>query len=167
MVCAPLRMNIDAQGGCEVDISCLKSQTLSPFTLQTRHLIKISHNIYIIRVYLAFSWIPLVLTSNLTMLNHGFVILCIYYKKEKMAPRRGLEPPTCRLTAECSTIELSRNVFVWPWWATWQRPTLPQGLPCSTIGPVALNLRVRYGNECIRYGIITRLIEGLFLQNCT
>jgi hypothetical protein len=28
-----------------------------------------------------------------------------------MAPRRGLEPPTCRLTAECSTIELSRNVY--------------------------------------------------------
>ena len=25
-----------------------------------------------------------------------------------MAPRRGLEPPTYRLTAECSTIELSR-----------------------------------------------------------
>ena len=28
-----------------------------------------------------------------------------------MAPRRGLEPPTYRLTAECSTIELSRNVI--------------------------------------------------------
>jgi hypothetical protein len=40
--------------------------------------------------------------------------------------------------------------------ATWQRPTLPQSLPCSTIGPVALNHRVRYGNGCIHYGIITR-----------
>ena len=30
---------------------------------------------------------------------------------KKMAPRRGLEPPTYRLTAECSTIELSRNVI--------------------------------------------------------
>ena len=30
-----------------------------------------------------------------------------------MAPRRGLEPPTYRLTAECSTIELSRNVITY------------------------------------------------------
>ena len=29
-----------------------------------------------------------------------------------MAPRRGLEPPTYRLTAECSTIELSRNIVL-------------------------------------------------------
>ena len=28
-----------------------------------------------------------------------------------MAPRRGLEPPTYRLTAECSTIELPRNII--------------------------------------------------------
>ena len=28
-----------------------------------------------------------------------------------MAPRVGLEPTTYRLTAGCSTIELSRNVF--------------------------------------------------------
>ena len=28
-----------------------------------------------------------------------------------MAPRRGLEPPTYRLTAECSTIELPRNIL--------------------------------------------------------
>ena len=27
-----------------------------------------------------------------------------------MAPRVGLEPTTTRLTAECSTIELSRNI---------------------------------------------------------
>ena len=31
---------------------------------------------------------------------------------KKMAPRRGLEPPTYRLTAECSTIELSRNIVL-------------------------------------------------------
>ena len=30
-----------------------------------------------------------------------------------MAPRPGLEPGTVRLTAECSTIELSRNL---KWW---------------------------------------------------
>ena len=29
----------------------------------------------------------------------------------KKAPRVGLEPTTLRLTAECSTIELSRNIF--------------------------------------------------------
>ena len=29
-----------------------------------------------------------------------------------MAPRRGLEPPTYRLTAECSTIELPRNILL-------------------------------------------------------
>ena len=33
------------------------------------------------------------------------------FLNKKMAPRRGLEPPTYRLTAECSTIELSRNVI--------------------------------------------------------
>ena len=38
--------------------------------------------------------------------------LTIFLKRiKKMAPRRGLEPPTYRLTAECSTIELSRNVI--------------------------------------------------------
>ena len=30
--------------------------------------------------------------------------------KKKKAPRAGLEPATTRLTAECSTIELSRNM---------------------------------------------------------
>ena len=29
-----------------------------------------------------------------------------------LAPRRGLEPPAYRLTAECSTIELSRNISI-------------------------------------------------------
>ncbi len=41
-------------------------------------------------------------------------LICSYktlYNK-KVAPRRGLEPPTCRLTAECSTIELSRNIIL-------------------------------------------------------
>jgi hypothetical protein len=28
-----------------------------------------------------------------------------------MAPERGLEPPTYRLTAECSTIELLWNIY--------------------------------------------------------
>ena len=67
-----------------------------------------------------------------------------------MAPWRGLEPPTLRLTAECSTIELPRNIF------TWQLPTLPQGYPCSTIGTMKLNLPVRNGKECYLHVIVTR-----------
>ena len=30
---------------------------------------------------------------------------------KKITPRVGLEPTTLRLTAECSTIELSRNIL--------------------------------------------------------
>ena len=39
--------------------------------------------------------------------SHVFVSFLRYYK----TPRVGLEPTTLRLTAECSTIELSRNIF--------------------------------------------------------
>ena len=39
---------------------------------------------------------------------------------------------------------------------TWQRPTLPHGLPCSTIGAVELNCPVRNGKECFLYAIITK-----------
>ena len=35
----------------------------------------------------------------------------ILYSKSVLAPRRGLEPPTYRLTAECSTIELPRTMI--------------------------------------------------------
>ena len=69
-----------------------------------------------------------------------------------MAPRKGFEPSTYRLTAECSTVELSRII-------TWRQPTLPQGHPCSTIGALKLNLRVRYGNGCYLHAIITRFIR--------
>ena len=37
-----------------------------------------------------------------------------------------------------------------------QRPTLPQGCPCSTIGPGELNFRVRDGNGCDLSGIAAR-----------
>ena len=37
-----------------------------------------------------------------------------------------------------------------------QRPTLPQGCPCSTIGPEKLNFRVRDGNGCDLFGIAAR-----------
>ena len=39
---------------------------------------------------------------------------------------------------------------------TWQRPTLPHSLPCSTIGAIELNFPVRYGKECFLYAIITK-----------
>jgi hypothetical protein len=39
---------------------------------------------------------------------------------------------------------------------TRQRPTLPQGCPCSTIGPEKLNFRVRDGNGCDLFGIAAR-----------
>ena len=42
---------------------------------------------------------------------------------------------------------------------TWQRPTLPHSLPCSTIGAIELNFPVRYGKECFLYAIITRLLQ--------
>ena len=35
-------------------------------------------------------------------------VICNY--KKRVAPRVGLEPTTLRLTAECSTIELPRNI---------------------------------------------------------
>src|SRR5207249_11721069 len=37
-----------------------------------------------------------------------------------------------------------------------QRPTLPQGCPCSTIGPGELNFRLRDGNGCDLAGVATR-----------
>ena len=39
---------------------------------------------------------------------------------------------------------------------TRQRPTLPQSLPCSTIGPGGLYFRVRDGNGCYPSGIAAR-----------
>ena len=38
----------------------------------------------------------------------------------------------------------------------WRRPTLPGGLPPSTIGAGRLNFRVRNGNGCIPAAITTR-----------
>ena len=79
-----------------------------------------------------------------------------------MAPRRGLEPPTLRLTAECSTIELPRNILfleeVLSFFKeiNWQLPTLPASHPASTISVAGLNLRVRNGNGCIPCAIATK-----------
>jgi hypothetical protein len=41
-----------------------------------------------------------------------------------------------------------------------QRPTLPQSLPCSTIGPGGLYFRVRDGNGCDPSGIAARKLEA-------
>ena len=59
----------------------------------------------------------------------------------QMAPQVGLEPTTLRLTAECSAIELLRNIGMR------QRPTLPGRLQPSTIGVLRLNFCVRNGNR--------------------
>ncbi len=41
----------------------------------------------------------------------------------------------------------------------WQRPTLTGGQPPTTIGAEELNFRVRYGNGCGLFAIITRHIK--------
>ena len=54
-----------------------------------------------------------------------------------MAPRVGFEPTTLRLTAGCSTAELTRNI-------KWQQPILPVGCPTSTFGAAELNFCVAF-----------------------
>lgn len=60
-----------------------------------------------------------------TVSHNSFQLLCLSRMVQSMysssstpvltlAPRRGLEPPTYRLTAECSTIELSRIIVTPP-----------------------------------------------------
>ena len=75
-----------------------------------------------------------------------------------MAPQVGLEPTTNRLTADCSTTELLRNNICL---AT---SYSHRGKPPTTIGAEELNFRVRYGNGCDLFAIITRLI---ILDNIT
>ena len=43
----------------------------------------------------------------------------------------------------------------------WRRPTLPQGLPSSTIGAVELNCRVRNGIGCNLHAMTTRIGHNL------
>ena len=73
-----------------------------------------------------------------------------------MAPRVGFEPTTLRLTAECSTAELSRNKNL-------GSDLLSQGMTPSTISAVGLNLCVRYGNWCFPYAIATEKSFSLVL----
>jgi hypothetical protein len=77
---------------------------------------------------------------------------------EAMAPQAGFEPATDRLTADSSTTELLRN-------NAWQRPTLTGGDPPTTIGAEELNFRVRHGNGCDLFAIITRLFQLLSRTN--
>ena len=58
-----------------------------------------------------------------------------------LAPQVGLEPTTLRLTAECSAIELLRNIGMR------RRSTLPGRVQPSTIDVLRLNFCVRYGNR--------------------
>jgi hypothetical protein len=83
--------------------------------------------------------------------KHGNVL-----PKNKMAPQVGFEPTTPRLTAECSTVELLRN------FEFRQRPTLPEGLPSSTIGAEGLNFCVRNGYRCFPFAIVT----GIYSFRC-
>ena len=50
------------------------------------------------------------LGSNQGPTGYEPVALPLSYEP-KMAPRVGFEPTTPRLTAECSTVELSRNIL--------------------------------------------------------
>ena len=45
--------------------------------------------------------------------------------------------------------------FIGAFWFIRQRPTLPHSCPCSTIGAIQLNFRVRDGNGCDLNAIVT------------
>ena len=83
-----------------------------------------------------------------------------YLPVGEMAPQVGLEPTTLRLTAECSAIELLRNMdgvetcSFYPYGIR-RRPTLPGRFQPSTIGAKRLNFCVRDGNRWDPLAIIT------------
>ena len=95
-------------------------------------------------------------------------MLSLQYKKQDvhsahpaMAPQVGLEPTTTRLTAECSAIELLRNIESENLYDSplligiRRRPTLPGRCQPSTISAKRLNFCVRYGNRWVPLAIIT------------
>ena len=83
-----------------------------------------------------------------------------FYAGLPLAPQVGLEPTTLRLTAECSAIELLRNMdgvetcSFYPYGIR-RRPTLPGRFQPSTIGAKRLNFCVRDGNRWDPLAIIT------------
>ena len=93
------------------------------------------------------------------------------------APQVGLEPTTTRLTAECSAIELLRNIgkrsISTPLsFGIRRRPTLPGRVQPSTIGAEGLNFCVRDGNRWNPFAITTgnlfsRSSLSRYPDNCT
>ena len=87
--------------------------------------------------------------------NRNIVTICwgaqksLIFRSGFSAPQVGLEPTTLRLTAECSAIELLRNIGIR------RRPTLPDRYQSSTIGTEGLNFCVRYGNRWNPFVIAT------------
>ena len=75
-----------------------------------------------------------------------------------MAPQVGLEPTTDRLTADSSTTELlwNNNSLATSYSHRDKVPT--------TIGAKELNFRVRYGNGCDLFAIITRHLYEIVLS---
>jgi hypothetical protein len=78
-------------------------------------------------------------------------VLCLL-SYGSMAPQVGFEPTTVRLTAECSTTELLRNDTSLA--TSYSR----RGKAPTTLGAEELNFRVRNGNGCDLFAIITRPI---------
>ena len=108
--------------------------------------------------------LPGTLPGSFCMLIH----LIHYFTKKKRlttvslsAPQVGLEPTTLRLTAECSAIELLRNMKMR------QRPTLPGRLQPSTIGVLRLNFCVRNGNRWNPQAITTAMGELIHFRACS
>jgi hypothetical protein len=79
-----------------------------------------------------------------------------------MAPPVGFEPTTLRLTAECSTAELRRNLNIR------RVPTFPGRCQPDILGTGELNFCVRDGNRCGLSVSLTGMVgsAGLRLQNC-
>ena len=77
-----------------------------------------------------------------------------YYLWNLTTPRVGFEPTTLRLTAECSTTELSRNssynyFSITYLFGIWQPLTFPGSFPPSIISRLCLNQPVRNGKGCV------------------
>ena len=99
-----------------------------------------------------------------------------------MAPQVGLEPTTLRLTAECSAIELLRNIFSFSLplcsragktsvppapCGSRQLPTLPSRSQLSTISVWRLNFCVRYGYRWFPFAFVTEIVEYAFSSHRT
>ena len=89
-----------------------------------------------------------------------------------LAPQVGLEPTTLRLTAECSAIELLRNIHLFrtlfgiSLFGMRRRSTLPGRYQPSTLDVLRLNFCVRYGNRWIPQAITTANGEQCYVQQC-